>query len=237
MIGYKTNSEKSPVLTLTVDNILAAMGYSDFQPEKYIIEKTEDLLNQSKHHSNPSFNYKIYEGYLEKNSLQIANVRFDIGKIISNSLKGAVQFAVFTATAGTFFQKWTEEPALNTDIVNRYIVDCIGTEIVEATADYMQRHLAVECRNKNYAITNRYSPGYCGWNIQEQHKLFTLLDEETTSGIRLTDSALMLPVKSVSGIIGIGKHLKQKEYGCSQCNYPKCFRCNNRTEMFKGKIK
>jgi len=212
------------VLALTKEKIFAVMGYADFQPGKNIIDKTENLLTQSEVHSNPSFSYKIYEGYFEKNSLQIANVSFDIGKIISNSLRGSVQFAVFTATAGSFFQEWTEEMDRNSDIVDHYIADCIGTEIVEATADYMQQHLAVECQNKNYGITNRYSPGYCGWNIREQHKLFSLLDEETTCGIRLMDSGLMIPVKSVSGIIGIGKDVKQKEYGCGQCNYPKCFR-------------
>jgi cobalamin-dependent methionine synthase I len=38
-----------------------------------------------------------------------------------------------------------------------------------------------------------------------QHKLFLALLKNYTCGISLTESSLMLPVKSVSGIIGLGK--------------------------------
>jgi hypothetical protein len=45
--------------------------------------------------------------------------------------------------------------------------------------------------------------------VAEQHKLFSLLPPGIC-GITLSDSALMHPIKSVSGITGIGKHCKQK---------------------------
>ncbi|MCK7538940.1 MAG: hypothetical protein MZV63_52410 [Marinilabiliales bacterium] len=47
-------------------------------------------------------------------------------------------------------------------------------------------------------ITNRFSPGYCGWDVAEQHKLFSFF-KDNFCGITLTESALMNPVKSVSG--------------------------------------
>lgn len=218
------SSFSSRDLALTKSDILIAMGYSNYQPENDILDKTDSLLRLSVCHSNPSFCYKIYDGYYEKEVLSIEDVCFNTGRIILNSLKGCIRFAVFTVTAGVYFQKWMEDLDSLGDMVDRYIADCIGTEIVEATADFMQKQLAEKCRQEGYGITNRYSPGYCGWSIKEQHTLFTLLGEECTSGIRLMQSGLMYPIKSVSGIIGIGRDVKQREYGCLNCNYPKCFR-------------
>jgi hypothetical protein len=74
---------------------------------------------------------------------------------------------------------------------------------------------------KELGISDRFSPGYCDWNVSEQHKLFNLLPE-SFCGIHLSESSLMNPIKSVSGIIGIGENLKQLGYQCYWCNDPNC---------------
>lgn len=70
-------------------------------------------------------------------------------------------------------------------------------------------------------ITNRFSPGYCHWNVSDQHKLFSLFDE-APRGVTLTDSALMNPVKSISGVIGICENVKYKDYHCRLCKSKDC---------------
>jgi len=45
-----------------------------------------------------------------------------------------------------------------------------------------------------------FSPGYCGWHVSGQKKLFARLKPETI-GITLSDSCLMQPLKSVSGVL------------------------------------
>ncbi|NSW95142.1 MAG: methionine synthase, partial [Bacteroidales bacterium] len=81
----------------------------------------------------------------------------------------------------------------------------------------LERRLAAEGLN----ITNRFSPGYCGWDVAEQHKLFSLLPGNFCK-IRLTESALMDPIKSVSGIIGAGLHVKRRPYTCNFCDMKDC---------------
>ena len=49
----------------------------------------------------------------------------------------------------------------------------------------------------------RFSPGYCDWNVNQQEMIFKILNDDT-AGVSLTDDCLMIPGKSVSGIIGIG---------------------------------
>jgi hypothetical protein len=70
-------------------------------------------------------------------------------------------------------------------------------------------------------ITNRYSPGYCNWSVSEQKLLFSFLPDGFC-GIKLNDSALMTPIKSISGIIGIGQNVKMNEYNCNHCGVKDC---------------
>ena len=81
-----------------------------------------------------------------------------------------------------------------------------------------------EAHRKNF-LTLAYSPGYCGWNISGQKKLFDYLHPEKI-GITLNDSFLMIPLKSVSGVLisgerGIHKFKNNFDF-CSLCRTKSC---------------
>jgi hypothetical protein len=115
------------------------------------------------------------------------------------------------------------------DLLKGFVCDVVGSEIVEAAADLMQAELEETMIRSGKKITNRYSPGYCGWDVADQHKIFKLVNSGFC-GIRLTESALMDPVKSVSGIIGIGKEVKLNPYTCKMCNMTDCIYRHQITE-------
>jgi hypothetical protein len=73
----------------------------------------------------------------------------------------------------------------------------------------------------------RYSPGYCGWHISGQKKLFEFLRPEQI-GLTLRESFLMEPLKSVSGVIVAGHrdiHNFPISYNCcSDCDTRSCRR-------------
>ena len=62
----------------------------------------------------------------------------------------------------------------------------------------------------------------------QQKKLFPLFPSAEPCGIRLTDSSLMLPIKSVSGVIGLGEDVRKLEYTCGLCTYDRCYRRKQR---------
>ena len=101
------------------------------------------------------------------------------------------------------------------------IVDLIGSEIAEEVAEYVHKKIEQDMRLRGMSITNRYSPGYCNWHVSDQQKLFKIL-EGKTCGIQLSDSSLMLPLKSISGIIGVGSNVKNRGYACSKCEMDFC---------------
>jgi hypothetical protein len=65
-----------------------------------------------------------------------------------------------------------------------------------------------------------YSPGYCGWHVTGQRRLFAHLGPEEI-GITLNASCLMLPLKSVSGALVAGPGRIHKFHP----TYPFCQEC------------
>ena len=70
-----------------------------------------------------------------------------------------------------------------------------------------------------------YSPGYCGWHVSGQRKLFGFLQPEAI-GITLNASCLMQPLKSVSGVLVVGPgqiHKFRPTYSfCETCREKQC---------------
>ena len=148
-------------------------------------------------------------------------------KIVYHQLKHSEQIAVFVCTAGDGICQWSKQ-MMPADPLKGFIADILGSVVVETAIDTIQQRLGDEMKQAGLKITNRYSPGYCGWPTSEQHKLFSLLPDENC-GIQLTDSALMLPIKSVSGFIGIGANVRFNPYTCRNCDATYCVYRNKKS--------
>ena len=89
------------------------------------------------------------------------------------------------------------------------MIDTVASEGTEMTAqaveDFYRGHLQAINRFDSGSGILRFSPGYCGWHISGQKKLFQSLHPEDI-GIELNQSYLMRPIKSISGIIITGRN-------------------------------
>ena len=72
--------------------------------------------------------------------------------------------------------------------------------------------------------SRRYSPGYCGWHITAQRKLFAAL-QPAAIGVSLNASCLMEPLKSVSGVILAGPPAIHE----FEAGFPFCRQCRDRS--------
>lgn len=74
----------------------------------------------------------------------------------------------------------------------------------------------------------RFSPGYCGWHISGQRRLFERLRPESI-GVKLRQSYLMDPLKSVSGVIVVGpRRIFQFDDDFSFCDKCQTHSCRDR---------
>lgn len=211
-------------LQLDLAEIFRTMGSSRYAPDPAMRSETKRLIAEAARHCRPHYTYTIYPcAKTGTTELVVGEERFRIGTILAKSFTAATHCVVFAATAGIEFDRWMHGEEVAGDILQQFIVDAIGSEIAEATVRFAVDDVAAHATQRQMHCGNPYSPGYCGWNIVEQHQLFRLLPSNPC-GIRLNASGLMTPIKSVSGIVPLGCGIVKMPYGCAICNKKDCYK-------------
>lgn len=214
-------------LHISMSDIYMQMGYGTTAPDHDIARMVEDMVNDIRTWLRARFVFFVAYGTIdnEQSTVEVctsgSKIRFSCSPIITRQLKGAEACAVFIATAGEEYQQFIDDCA--DDILLTFIADAIGSVIAEACGDRMEETLQEQINKLNWNRTNRFSPGYCGWHVREQQLLFPLFGSKT-AGVTLTDSSLMMPIKSISGIIGLGPNVKYMQYTCGICTQENCYK-------------
>ncbi|MFC1583920.1 vitamin B12 dependent-methionine synthase activation domain-containing protein [Fibrobacterota bacterium] len=211
-------------LDISREQVETSLGYKPAAPPELISQVIEEVLKSADEYCQIKGGYRITDGLTilkDGTGIQIKDAEFSTGKIITGRLKKAGQAALFACTAGSGASGWIRRLFEQKEELRGYIADAVASEAVEAAMDRIQDILAGRMREKGMKITDRYSPGYCGWPVTDQHTLFALLGKNFC-GISLTKTALMIPMKSVSGIIGLGPDVKRTGYACNKCEVEQC---------------
>ena len=211
-------------LVLNPENLITVMGYPVGECPPHVFESIDQVLEQAGELCRIRGGYRLVDGlerFEDGIHYRIGEVEFALGKIISVQLRKASSAALFVCTIGAGLENWSSELMRDGDYVKGFVADMIASETVELAMDQIQNELEKEQQTQGRRITNRYSPGYCGWHVSEQHKLFSLLPPGFC-GISLKPSSLMMPIKSVSGIIGIGAEVHKVDYTCRFCDMKDC---------------
>jgi hypothetical protein len=230
MMKHRTFQFNFRDLNINVPHIARIMGYRPEELHESLTGLILEVLKESEDIGPIRAEYMISGKIHFDNSgksVEINNLVFDLNKIIFNQIRTSDSIAVFLCTAGQETGFRSREAMKAGDPLKGYIYDVVGSEIVESASELMHNELDKETSAAGKNTTNRFSPGYCGWDVAEQHKLFQLIPGNYC-GVSLTSSALMVPVKSVSGFIGIGVKVKRLPYTCNFCDREDCtFRRTN----------
>lgn len=116
-------------------------------------------------------------------------------RILSKNITASLAF-VYVITTGSELEKWAEGIS---GILESYWAEEIQKILLNDVVNYVYELLDDFFDAENSSELN---PGSLDdWPIEEQRKIFSILaDAEEKIGVRLTDSFLMLPAKSISGI-------------------------------------
>ena len=200
-------------LGISLLELYEQMGYEQAVPDEATVKETDIIIAEAKGFLRPRFSFFVQRELPD----------FAIGKIIERQLKGAEAYAFFICTAGVEYEAFQERLKKEGDMVRVFIADALGSVIAEKAADQMELSLQENIDKLGWHHTNRFSPGYCGWHVSQQQLLFPLFKGETC-GVKLTESSLMLPIKSVSGIIGLGPNVRHLDYTCGLCDFKQCYK-------------
>ena len=114
----------------------------------------------------------------------------------------AGSLALFAATLGERVSARITELFAADDMARGFVLDAVASASADALTDRLAARYRGRVSGEGTAVLG-YSPGYCGWHITAQRRLFERLRPEEI-GIRLNTSCLMQPLKSVSGVLVAG---------------------------------
>lgn len=129
-------------------------------------------------------------------------------------------------TIGQSLENESEVLMKNNSLSKCVILDAIASHATEVLAEQLNQYLSKEIKEKfeGKYYSNRFSPGYCQWTIEEGQKTIFKLLPVGKIGVQLTKSYMMVPRKSISFAINIGteidKWLGKRE--CETCDITEC---------------
>lgn len=203
-LGYPTNASPSPSIRRDLDQWVEAAVERATPRAAYRVAPVVEIDRRSLRLGTPE---------------QVDAFSGAIGEFL-----GTVRYvAVFIATAGPGVEELASDRMQSGDPLAAAIVNAVGAERAEAAESVVIERLRELVANHGMAPTLSYSPGYCGMALTEQRKLFALLGDDT-AGVTLTDDCLMRPLKSVSGLTGLGPVNEVAAHGrpCDRCELYSC---------------
>ena len=139
---------------------------------------------------------------------------------LQDVIKNAKQLALFIFTLGKPLNDKIQSLIHEKDYPLGYALDIIASRSAEQATIIQEKRFLKNNNTDSNLKALLYSPGYCGWHISVQKKIFEYLNPEKI-GITHNDGFLMTPIKSVSGILVVGEknihNFKNNFSFCKDC--------------------
>lgn len=128
-------------------------------------------------------------------------------------LSGTNGYFITCYTLGVDVEKYIKKLRF-TDLTKMCIADAVASSYLEYLSDLYDKSLG---DNLSY----RFCPGYQGTSVKDLKEIFKILNISSI-GVELLDTYIMVPQKSMVGIIGIGGTKKKTCGNCmlkGKCQY------------------
>jgi hypothetical protein len=203
--------------------VLNRIGYDDEgEPSNRIDSLVNDYIENYHDLIAPSYSYTFCDiKWVNENGVGLDNSIVLKSKVIATLLSRCEIAAFFVLTIGSYLEDMVAYLAKERLVLQATVLDAIGSGTAEKLANQVEEKIKKIANTGNLITSRRFSPGYCDWKVNQQEMVFRALSNDT-GGVRLTDSLLMMPRKSISGIIGIGLPGRDIE------NYNPCITCKKK---------
>jgi hypothetical protein len=189
-------------IILQTTDVLRSLGHpADTAPTPETVHVVEELMREANAFLQPRGTYSLYE------PTNWTDRSFEIGgcTVLGNvreSFHGASRIAVFMATVGNEITRQAGMRCNAGDVFSGRVLDAVGSWATERTGEAVMMHLAANL-GPDESFTVRCSPGIGGMDLAQQRILFHLAPADAI-GITLLPSLFMHPLKSMSGLVGLG---------------------------------
>ena len=140
----------------------------------------------------------------------------EINNSMLNLLKGTNYLAFGLSTIGNNLEDKVAELFAKNEYPKAIALDAVGTVASKFLSNYVKSLVCQEAKEQKFQTTKYFNPGSGDWNINQQKIIFQIIPADKI-GIKLTESYMMVPKKSLSWVIGIGKEIIIPSKGDDSC--------------------
>ena len=142
-------------------------------------------------------------------------------KLFNQSISHIKKTAIALCTLGKAVDEKIVELNNEGSSTEAFILDIIGSVAVEEIANKINFLICQQTEKYGLQASHRFSPGYGNFNLIEQENIFKIINAEKI-GVSLTKSYMMIPKKSISFCIYLGKMKKDSRNQCTICGLKDC---------------
>ena len=202
------------------ENALRYMGYREAPDERTtaLIDKCEERLLKA---AVPRCLWRLFDIEREPNNsgdgLRLSGCGFALeGKSIREHLEGCSKAAVIVATLSADIDRFLKKEALK-DKLTGLILDALASVLVEQTSE-RGRSEVLEVPD-GISGTWIFAAGYGDFPLETNRFLIDCVDAGRRIGVSCTDSYMLIPQKTIVGIMGVSEEPVEKaRRGCESCN-------------------
>lgn len=116
---------------------------------------------------------------------------------LATNLNGCYKAYLFCATLGIGMDRWFERQ-IRVSPAKATVFSAVGSSLIESFCDYVNKQIAGGENSRP-----RFSCGYGDFCLEHQKDILKVLEADKRLGVCLTESCMMVPVKTVTAVIGI----------------------------------
>jgi hypothetical protein len=123
-------------------------------------------------------------------------------KILYRLLNGASFVYVLACTLGEEVENKVRELSEEERLSEAVLLDAMASEVIDSVCDTINNTIKSLAKANRKSITRRVSPGYGDIPLFLNKKIIDIVGKEKL-GVKVLDSGLMYPQKSITAIIGV----------------------------------
>ena len=202
---------------LDVSHVLQGQGIDPGRARPGLVAMAQDVIDEAQSLLDPAAVYVIVpvQDFHHRTVVLEGDVTFE-GPLVARALAGATQVAAAVCTIGSALEERVET-LFQQEPVRAMALDGAGVGALRVVSEAVVARIREEACACELGSGMRASPGQEGWSIWQQRELFRLVPAEQI-GVRLAETCLMLPRKSVSFVIGMGPEMRPDAVTCDFCS-------------------
>ena len=214
----------SRALAVSPEQVARCAGGTRYRMQASQLKDVGIILERAYELVAPAFVYCVHEvvGFLEGEYVKLHNgLTFPVPSGECDTGTKALAFCV--CTIGARLEESERRLMSAGDTLGGLFLHAAGVAFLETLSSWAHETLQEQARKRLLQTGCRCAPGYGGLDLSCQRRLFDLVDAASI-GVRLNESGIMIPAKSVSFVIKLttSRVPQGSRNKCASCVLPHC---------------